>query len=65
MSRIDWFLVSKDWEIIFSSGMAQVAFARVLSDDRPIKLSPTGVNWGPKPFRFKKFWLANVGRGFK
>lgn len=53
MSRIDRFLVNKEWEDHLSEAV-QIALPRSLSDHRPIKLSSgSEVDWGPRPFRFE------------
>lgn len=58
MSKIDRFLLSKDWEVYFP-GVIQHALPRMVSDHFPLKLSSTTVDWGPKPFRFENCWLIH------
>ena len=45
MSRIDRFLISKEWEDHFV-GVYQVALVRHLSNHCPILLAPSEVDWG-------------------
>lgn len=58
MSRIDRFLLSKEWDEHFC-GVIQVALQRIISDHSPIKLSSVTADWGPRPFRFENFWLEH------
>ncbi|RVW92613.1 hypothetical protein CK203_039393 [Vitis vinifera] len=51
MSRLDRFLVSKDWEGHFK-GAVQCTLPRPVSDHFPILLDEGGVRRGPVPFRF-------------
>lgn len=56
MSRIDRFLIFKEWEEHFADGI-QIAMPRGLLDHRPIKLNYERVNWGPRLFKFENCWL--------
>lgn len=49
MSKLDTFLISIDWEDLFSPLMA-VALPRLVSDHVPIFLGGGEVSAGPKPF---------------
>ena len=62
MSRLDLFLVSKDWETHFS-GVMQCTLPRLVSDHFPILLDGCGVRRGPIPFRFENMWRKE--KGFK
>lgn len=57
MSRIDRFLLSKEWEDHFPR-VIQSAMPRGMSDHCPIKLSSNMVDWGLKP-RFWNCWLTH------
>eukprot|EP00268_Persea_americana_P061285 TRINITY_DN7726_c0_g3_i1.p1 TRINITY_DN7726_c0_g3~~TRINITY_DN7726_c0_g3_i1.p1 ORF type:complete len:328 (-),score=59.63 TRINITY_DN7726_c0_g3_i1:2474-3457(-) len=46
MSRIDMFLLSKEWDDHFV-GVIQVALPRSISDHCPIKLCSNSIDWGP------------------
>lgn len=48
MSRIDRFLLSKEWDEHFL-GAFHLAFPRIVLDHRPIRLSLNMVDWGPMP----------------
>ncbi|XP_024632905.1 uncharacterized protein [Medicago truncatula] len=56
MSRIDRFLLSEDWCLVWPN-CVQVAHLRGLSDHSPLLLSVDEENWGPRPSRF-----LNVGQ---
>lgn len=58
MSRMDRFLVSKEWEGSFAAAI-QTALPRGVSYHRHIKLSSNEVGWGPRPFRFENGWLLH------
>ncbi|RVX19759.1 Transposon TX1 uncharacterized 149 kDa protein [Vitis vinifera] len=60
MSRLDRFLVSKDWEGHFK-GAVQCTLPRPVSDHFPILLDGGGVRRGPVPFRFENMWLKEEG----
>jgi hypothetical protein len=55
MSRLDRFLVSEDWLLLFPNCI-QSALSRGLSDHCPIMLTIDEQNWGPKPLRMLKCW---------
>lgn len=57
ISRIDWFLPSKEWEKHFA-GAIQLALRQIVSDHCPIKLFSIAVDWGPKSFRFENYWFG-------
>ena len=59
-SRIDWFLISKDWEVHFQ-GAIQVVLARPVSDHFLILLDGGGMRRGSMPFRFENMWLKEEG----
>ena len=58
--RIDWFLISENWEVNFQ-GVIQVVMARPVSDHSPILLDGGGMRRGPTPFRFENMWLKEEG----
>ena len=62
MSRIDRFLVSRDWESYFSR-ITQSTLPRPVSDHFPILLDGGGIRSEPSPFRFENMWLK--AEGFK
>jgi len=53
MSRLDRFLLSEEWCLLWS-GYMQVAQMQGLSDHCPLMLSIDKENWGPKPSRMLK-----------
>ena len=55
MSRLDRFLLSEDWCVIWPN-MVQRALNRGLSDHCLILLSMDEENWGPRPRRMLKCW---------
>ena len=59
-SRLDCFLVSKDWDNHFSE-MAQCTLPRSVSDHFPILLDGSRVRRGPIPFHFENMWLKEEG----
>lgn len=60
MSRLDRFLLSEDWCLVWPNCM-QVAHLRGLSDHCPLFLSVNEDNWGPRPSRMLKCWSAVPG----
>ena len=60
MSRIDRFLLSEDWCLVWLN-CVQVALLRGLSDHCPLFLSVDKENCGPRPSRFLKCWSDNLG----
>jgi exonuclease III len=58
MSRIDRVLISDEWALRWGS-VALWALPRDVSDHCPLILKYSHDDWGPKPFRFNNFWLAN------
>ena len=56
MSRLDRFLVSKDWETHFSR-VTQGTLPRPVSDHFPILLDGGRVRRGQIPFRFENMWM--------
>lgn len=58
MSRIDRVLISEEWNIYWGDSTLWV-LPRDVSDHCPLVLKVGGWDWGPKPFRFKNFWLEN------
>jgi hypothetical protein len=62
MSRIDRVLISEEWSQIWGENSLWV-LPRDVSDHCPLVLKNGGWDWGPKPFRFKNFWLEH--RKFK
>lgn len=60
MSRLDCFLVSKDWECHFN-GVVQSILPRPVFDHFPILLNGGRVGKGPTPFHFKNMWLKEEG----
>lgn len=49
-SRLDRFLVSRDW-LLQWPGSIQITLKRSISNHCPVKLQSSLVDWGPKPFR--------------
>lgn len=60
MSRLDRFLVSSDWEDLFSLLEAS-ALPHLGSDHTPLLLSGGALRQGSKPFRFQLMWLLHPG----
>ena len=60
MSRIDRFLLSEDWCLVWPNCL-QIAQLRGLSDHCPLLLSVDEENWGPRPSRFLKCWSDTSG----
>ena len=52
MSKLDWFLVSEDWETHFSR-VTQCTLPRPVSEHFPILLDGSGVSRRPIPFCFE------------
>jgi len=55
MSRLDRFLLSEEWCLMWPNCI-QIAQLRGLSNHCPIMLSVDEENWGPRPFRLLKCW---------
>ncbi|RVW77812.1 hypothetical protein CK203_054453 [Vitis vinifera] len=55
-SRIDWFLISEDWEVHFQ-GAIQFFWLGPVSDHFPILLDGGGMRRGSMSFRFENMWL--------
>jgi len=60
MSRIDRFLITKEWCSAWPNCM-QVAQLRCLSDHCPLILFVDEENWGPRPSWFLKCWSDTPG----
>ena len=60
MSRIDRFLVSRDWESYYNR-VIQSTLPRPVSDHFPILLDGGGIRSGPSPFCFESMWLKFEG----
>jgi hypothetical protein len=58
LSRLDRFLLSDGWGNLWGLA-AQWALSRDVSDHCPAVLRYSNQSWGPKPFSFNNFWLAN------
>jgi hypothetical protein len=58
MSKLDRFLLSEGWVDTWTNPVVW-ALPRDVSDHCPIILRYNDVDWGPRPFRFKNFWLEN------
>jgi hypothetical protein len=60
MEKLDRILMSKSWELIFSTAHAYKE-ARDLSDHSPLILSSQTINMGGrKDFRFELSWLKHL-----
>ena len=59
-SRLDRFLISEEWEVLFS-GSVQSLLPRPTLDHHPILLDGGGMRRGPTPFRLKNMWLKEEG----
>ncbi|RVW46812.1 hypothetical protein CK203_075677 [Vitis vinifera] len=59
-SRIDWFLVSNEWEEHFS-GAVQSVLRKPVSNHFPILLDGGEPRGGPMLFRFENMWLKEEG----
>jgi hypothetical protein len=57
MSRLDRMLVSEDWLSLWSNPSLWV-LPRTVSDHCMLLLRFSGVDWGPRPFRFNNHWLV-------
>ncbi|GKV44506.1 hypothetical protein SLEP1_g51682 [Rubroshorea leprosula] len=60
MSRIDRFLLSKEWTTKWSD-VKQWGWRRSISDHCPVLLKNECVDWGPKPFKYYDAWLEQPG----
>lgn len=60
MPRIDRFLVSSDWDELYSSAVQQL-LPRPVSDHFPILLYCGGIKRGKGPFKFENMWLETEG----
>lgn len=60
MSRIDRFLVSEDWCLVWPNCL-QIAQLRGLYDHCPLLLMVDVENWGPRPSPFLKCWSDTPG----
>ena len=58
--RLDWFLVSDEWEGHFI-GVVQCVLPKPVSDHFPILLDGGGVRRSPMPFRFENMLLKEEG----
>ncbi|KAK2356246.1 hypothetical protein QL285_093594 [Trifolium repens] len=58
MSKLNRFLISEGWLDRWHNPVVW-ALSRDVSDHCPIVLRYSAVDWGPRPFRFKNFWLQN------
>ena len=58
-SRLDWFLLTNNWDNLFNGAM-QGILPRPVSDHFPILLGG-GLTKGPSPFRFENMWLEEEG----
>ncbi|WJX17552.1 hypothetical protein P8452_07455 [Trifolium repens] len=58
MSRLDRILISDEWANRWGN-CSLWALPRDVSDHCPLILKYLQEEWGPKPFRFKNFWLEN------
>lgn len=56
MSRIDRFLLSDEWLLLWED-LTQWGLERSVSDHCAIMLKSTTKNWGPKPFRTMNCWF--------
>ena len=59
-SRLDYFLVSKEWESYFSV-VVHCTLPRPLLDHSPFLLDESGISKGSTPFRFGNIWLKEEG----
>lgn len=56
LSRLDRFLISRDWAILYPNATQKV-LPKLALDHCPILLDSMKDRWGPTPFRFKLLWL--------
>jgi hypothetical protein len=59
-SRLDWFLVSLEWELSYL-GLVQKKLLCVCSDHVPILLTRGGIHNGKHSFKFENMWLKKEG----
>ncbi|RVW33934.1 Transposon TX1 uncharacterized 149 kDa protein [Vitis vinifera] len=57
--RLDRFLYSNEWGLLFPQGL-QEALIRRTSDHWPIVMDTNPFMWGPTPFRFENMWLQHT-----
>lgn len=55
LSRLDRFLISKDWLNSWSN-LSQWGLQRSVFDHCAVVLKEKEVNWGPKPFQMMRCW---------
>lgn len=59
MSRLDIFLTSSEWYLIFTN-ISQIKLFSPISDHCPVLLDTDEIDWGPKPFCFSNAWLEDL-----